>query len=335
MTVDVIDGGARAGPTADDHDRALESAVMQAAHGVAGLGIPAPQDGDVFAFFRALNEAIAVLRADVALDRVDAIDRHIDYLARKAGSSAPLILAGTAFSAERQIVIESLGNISDELRKAAAIQRDALPEGIPAEVFALIRAAEAQLDGRCPREKSLFLARTIMEERPEICVEIRMFGGRSVVPVAAALRHNGGGTITGIETWSADAAIEHTTDEKDRLWWSDCDFPGIKNRFFRFLAATELTREVRVIEATSRQAASLFDAIDFLHIDGSHSVVNAAEDVVLYATKVRRGGIIVFDDIDWDSTAPAREILNALCDTVQILTDPAVGHESCAVLRRR
>ena len=75
--------------------------------------------------------------------------------------------------------------------------------------------------------------------------------------------------------------------------------------------------------------------IDFLHIDGSHSMINAAEDVILYARKVRRGGIVVFDDVNWQSTAPALELLGTLCDTVTMLKDPDSGRDICAVLRRR
>ena len=92
---------------------------------------------------------------------------------------------------------------------------------------------------------------------------------------------------------------------------------------------------MRLIEAPSARAVALFDAIDFLHIDGAHSMINAAEDVILYARKVRRGGIVVFDDVNWQSTAPALELLGALCDTVTMLKDPDSGRDICAVLRRR
>jgi hypothetical protein len=155
------------------------------------------------------------------------------------------------------------------------------------------------------------------------------------VPCAAALRHIGAGAIYGVEAWSPHVAIENVTNEINDDWWSRVDFADIKRAFYRFIAAANLTPHVRVIEAPSGRAASLFDEIDFLHIDGSHSVVNAAEDVILYARKVRSGGIVVFDDVNWKSTAPARDLLAALCDTVSVLKDPATGLDVCAVMRRR
>jgi predicted O-methyltransferase YrrM len=202
-------------------------------------------------------------------------------------------------------------------------------------VFALILEAETKLAGWCSREKALVIARIILQERPQTCVEIGVFGGRSLVPCAAALQHIGAGAIYGIEAWNAHVAIENVTNEVNDDWWSKVDFASIKREFYRFLAEKNLTSHVRVIEAPSGRASGLFDHIDFLHIDGSHSMVNAAEDVILYARKVRSGGIIIFDDVNWQSTAPARELLGALCDTVTVLKDPASGLDICAVLRRR
>ena len=142
----------------------------------------------------------------------------------------------------------------------------------------------------------------------------------------------GGGTLM---QPAARVAIENATDAGNDEWWSKVDFAEIKRAFFQFVAANDLTQQVRVIEAPSGRAAALFDQIDFLHIDGSHSLVNAVEDVILYARKVRSGGIVVFDDINWPSTAPARELLMVLCDVVTTLKDADTGMDVCAVLRRR
>jgi predicted O-methyltransferase YrrM len=260
---------------------------------------------------------------------------HIDYLAGKASCYVAVILGGNHFTTDRQIILDALANINSVLQMAARNWPEQPPHGIPDDVFALILEAESKLAGWCSREKSLTIARTVLQERPKICVEIGIFGGRSLVPCAAALRHIGSGEIYGIEAWNPDIAVEHATNEVNDDWWSKVDFARIKQEFYQFVAATNLTRHVRLIEAPSGRAAGLFDQIDFLHIDGSHSMVNAAEDVILYARKVRSGGIVVFDDVNWQSTAPARELLGTLCDTVTVLKDPESGLDICAVLRRR
>ena len=196
-----------------------------------------------------------------------------------------------------------------------------------------IKAAEDGLEGWCSRAKAVALTDAILEEKPQLCVEIGVFGGRSIVPSAAALRQNGSGVIYGIETWSPSVATEHFTSEENDAWWQKVDFPRIKRDFFAFIAQHGYTEQIRIIEASSRNAAPLFESIDFLHIDGGHSVFNAAEDVVLYASKLKIGGIVVLDDIDWPTTGPAHDILKSICEPLTTITDDE-GKPACAFMRK-
>ncbi len=316
-------------------DKALYGALNVAWETLAGFRVAASQRSDLFVYFKSLDEVLTGLNDAGSMETVESVMTHVEYLAEKAGCHSVVILGGGHFSAHPQVILDALANIGSVLRTAAQKQPEPAPDGIPEDVFALILECEAKLAGWCSREKALVMASTILEHRPEICVEIGVFGGRSLIPCAAALRHIGAGAIYGIEAWNPIVAIEHPTNEVNDDWWSKVDFSRIKQEFFRFIAATNLTPHVRVIEAPSNRAAGLFDRIDFLHIDGSHSILNAAEDVLLYARKVQPGGIIVFDDINWQSTAPARALLDALCETVTVLKDSDSGLDICAVLRRR
>jgi predicted O-methyltransferase YrrM len=321
--------------TSADPEEAQQTALTVAWETLSGFRVGVPRQTDLFAYFRTLDQVLAELADSGEIDLVEAIMRHIEYLADKAECHTSVILGGSRFTTPPQIVTEALVNISAVLQETVSSRPELPPEGIPAEVFALILEAEAKLAGWCTREKALTIARIILTERPKTCVEIGVFGGRSLMPCAAALRHNGEGEIYGIEAWSPNVAIEYATNEVNDEWWTKVDYAAIKREFYRFAAATNLTSHLRVIEAPSRRSAGLFDTIDFLHIDGSHSMINAAEDVILYARKVRAGGVVVFDDINWSSTAPARELLGALCDTMMVLKDPENGLDVCAVLRRR
>jgi predicted O-methyltransferase YrrM len=329
MSIDIVSN------TPAGTDQALHCALIAAWETLAGFRVAAPQRNDLFVYFKSLDDVLTGLNEAGGLEPVEAAMGHIEYLAEKAGCHSAVILGGGHFTAHPQVILDALANIGSVLRTAAQKQPEPAPESIPEDVFALILEAEAKLAGWCSREKSLVIARTVLQERPKICVEIGVFGGRSLIPCAAALRHIGEGAIYGIEAWSPNVAIENPTNEANDDWWSKVDFTRIKQEFFRFVAATNLTQHVRVVEAPSNRVASLFDQIDYLHIDGSHSIVNAAEDVILYARKVRAGGIIIFDDINWQSTAPARALLDALCETVTVLKDPESGLDICAVLRRR
>jgi predicted O-methyltransferase YrrM len=328
MSLSMAGGPAGAG-------EALDLALVSAWQVLAGFGTGTPRSGNLFAYFRSVDEVLTELKKSGGADAVEAVMTHIDYLANKAGCRAATILGGGEFSAYQQVIVDALTHINTILQTRMRTRTELLPEGIPEDVFGLILEAEATLVGWCSREKALTIAQIVLRERPRTCVEIGIFGGRSLVPCAAALRHIGAGEIYGIEAWSPEVAIENATNEVNDAWWSQVDFAAIKHAFYRFVAATGLTRQVRLIEAPSGRAATLFDQIDFLHIDGSHSIVNAAEDVILYVRKVRSGGIVVFDDINWRSTAPARALLASLCDTVMMMQDPSSGLDVCAVLRRR
>jgi len=316
-------------------DQALLGALTAAWQTLAGFRVAAPQKSDLFVYFKSLDDVLTGLNETGGIEPVETVMTHVDYLAEKAGCHSAVILGGGHFTADPQVILDALANIGSVLRMEAQKRPEQPPEGIPEDVFALILEAEAQLAGWCSREKALIIARTVLQERPHICVEIGIFGGRSLIPCAAALRHIGEGVIYGIEAWSPNVAIANPTNLVNDDWWSKVDFTGIKQAFFRFVSATNLTQQVRVVEAPSGRAAALFDKIDFLHIDGSHSAFNAAEDVILYASKVRPGGIVVFDDVNWQSTAPARELLAGFCDTITVLKDPDSGLDICAVLRRR
>lgn len=194
--------------------------------------------------------------------------------------------------------------------------------------------ASRKLDGWCSAEKADLLFRLVKESRPETCVEIGIFGGRSIVPIAAALLQNGSGRVFGIETWSPIVATEYVTSEQNDDWWRKVDFPAIKARFIGFLCEHHLTTVIRIVEAPASRAASIFDRIDFLHIDGAHSMMNAAEDVVLYSKLVPSGGIVVFDDVNWPSTQPAVTILSSVCEKLVELRNEK-GDVDCVAFRKK
>jgi predicted O-methyltransferase YrrM len=324
-------------PAARDDRHTLDAALLTAWQDLAAFGLPTPKRPDVSLYFRSLGGILAALTGVGQMKLVADVMLHVDYLADKASLSPNALLGGEPFCIDQQFILDGIDNIGFVLRagRETTGTAAATPDTLPPDVMAMIAEAETRLAGWCTREKAVCIAETIVAERPLICVEIGIFGGRSLIPAAAALRHNGLGVIYGIEAWSPVVAVQNATNQANDDWWSKVDFGRIKHDFYRFVTDMELTRQVRLIEAPSGKASAMFDDIDFLHIDGSHSVVNAAEDVILYARKVRPGGIIVFDDVNWQSTAPARELLATLCDTEIVLKDPASGLDICAVLRRR
>ncbi len=313
----------------------LQAALSSGWTALARWGVRPAEPGDSRDFFAAADSIGPNLRAaghDVIADEVAF---HAAYLARRRALNDRGALAETV-QPDDAPAREAIWNIASLLMEAPPAPGQTAPpariDGVPDAVRAVIEAAERQLEGWCTREKALALARLVLRERPQVCVEIGVYGGRSLMPCAAALRANGAGRIYGIEAWSNATALRHATQDTNDCWWRTVDFARIKRGFFRFVVDQDLSAQICLLETDSRRAAAAFEAIDFLHIDGGHSVLGAAEDVLHYAAKVRPGGIIVFDDTDWDTTLPAQHLLAALAQP--LMTDDQVNEAHYAIYRR-
>lgn len=199
----------------------------------------------------------------------------------------------------------------------------------------VMREAIRSLDGWCTEAKSLWLHRIVTQEKPDTVVEVGIFGGRSLVPMALALKANGTGRAYGIEAWSPAVATQFVTNEANDGWWQKVDYHGIKRKFIEFILRHDLLDVIKIVEADAARAHLLFDRIDLLHIDGGHSLFGAAADVVHYAPRVRPGGIILFDDVSWETTKPAVTALGNIADRIDEIMDEESGLSACAMFRKR
>lgn len=183
-------------------------------------------------------------------------------------------------------------------------------------------APPKQLHGWCPPEKADELRRLVREHRPALCVEIGVFGGKSLIPIAEALRDNGGGTVYGIDPWTKDAALEGGAGGAEHAeWWSNMDLEAIYRDFTEAVVDRGLSEQVTTLRMTAQKAAHQFAAssIGLLHIDGNHSEATSVRDVRTWLPKVQPGGWVVMDDTGpaWPTTTKAVAILGAECDLIR------------------
>lgn len=191
----------------------------------------------------------------------------------------------------------------------------------PREVLEQIRAIVPLLPGWMTPERCCELADAIFETRPRLCVEIGVFGGRSLVAQAMALRAAGhGGVVAGLDPWRTDDALEGE-NEANQHWWSNLDIEAIHRRAMAAIWDNHLEAHTVVVRSASQHAAPLFSEIDMLLVDGNHSEVASTRDVELYVPKVRSGAYIVADDYDWPSVQKAYTRLQEMADVVKY------GHE--------
>lgn len=201
------------------------------------------------------------------------------------------------------------------------------------DLAARIVAALPGIEGWCTERKALWLAGLISADRCSQVLEIGVYGGRSLIPMAMAVQSLGaGGKAFGVEAWSNSVAVATETDPVNDAWWAKVDLKAIKAGFLRSVVANDVADTVVVLEMSSDQAFATISAtglgpFDLVHVDGSHSEVQALRDVELWSGLVRPGGILVLDDIEWPSVRAAREhVRRNFSDIEEIVESDAAAY---------
>lgn len=172
------------------------------------------------------------------------------------------------------------------------------------------------LEGWVTPEQGINMAELIISEKPDVIVEIGVFGGRSLIAQALALRENNKGRIYGIDPWKVDAALEGENQDNQK-WWRGVDMHAIHRGCVEAIWRLNLDKYVRIIRSSSQECYVMFKGgemrPDILFIDGNHSEIASCRDVQIYMNLVRPGGWIWMDDCNWPSTAAAQKMVLRDC----------------------
>jgi len=183
------------------------------------------------------------------------------------------------------------------------------------------------LEGWCTFEKGRALAELVAVQRPKVCVEIGVFGGRSLIAMALACKKFGG-HVHGIDPWTAGASLEGDSDQGNKEYWGNLDYAYVYRSFVKAVTDQDLLEVCDWYRMGSERAVHLFGQIDVLHIDGNHTEEVSCRDVKLYAPKIPRGGHLWFDDTDWKTTSRAQQLIRRDFDLMKM-----VG--TCALYRKK
>ena len=178
------------------------------------------------------------------------------------------------------------------------------------------------LEGWCTQKKASVLIDLVLMVKPEIVVEIGVFGGKSLVPMAFAVKENGSGIVYGIDPWEKERSMEGW-DDANKDWWGSVDHDAIMTGLQDKIVQFSLQDHIQLLRSTSEQALPIPN-IDILHIDGNHSEETSVFDVTKWVPLVKRGGFIVFDDEDWDTTRKAQALMEQYCIRVGEFKDSNV-----------
>ncbi|MGC1819162.1 MAG: class I SAM-dependent methyltransferase [Casimicrobiaceae bacterium] len=181
------------------------------------------------------------------------------------------------------------------------------------ELLSRIESAITPLHGWGTIAKGMRLAELILEMQADVSVEIGVFGGRGVIPMAIAHKSLGKGYAVGIDPWEVRASVEGDNSAENNAWWEKIDHDEIYEHFIRALVQNDVVRQCRVMRERSDTALRLFDdvSVSVLHQDGNHSEQVSVREVEIWSPKLRPGGYWVADDTDWATTRKAQAALLA------------------------
>jgi len=152
----------------------------------------------------------------------------------------------------------------------------------------------------CSPDKAVDLAALVLEQRPQLVVELGVWMGGTAIPIAIALRYLGAGRLLAIDAWSTEASAAGQ-EGVNATWWRSAGIEGHERARQTFLErlekhAIEPQRcEVRHQRADQSEVPLV---IDILHHDANHGPQVVA-DVERWAPAVRVGGLLILNDLDW------------------------------------
>lgn len=179
------------------------------------------------------------------------------------------------------------------------------------QVFERIdKALEEVRDGWCTPAKAHLLASAIIINRPALVVEIGVWAGRSLIPMAIACQEIGNGRVIGIDPWDNKASSDGMTGA-DLDWWASVDHEAIYQQFLSHVKRLDLESVVTVIRMKSSDAPLPDERIDLLSLDGNHAQ-QAIEDVKRFGPLVRVGGLVLADDLNWAGGSVGEAVNNLM-----------------------
>jgi hypothetical protein len=161
-----------------------------------------------------------------------------------------------------------------------------------------------KIEGWCSSQKALLMAQHIKES--DICVELGVFAGRSLLPIALMTKN----TVYGIDAWNVESSMDGTNDHENNVWWATIDYNYFMN-YTKKLLKKYNCNNVQLIKSKSEDVVYLFndESIDVLHQDSNHSEEISCREVELFHNKVKKNGLWIFDDANWKTTQKAQQML--------------------------
>lgn len=174
-------------------------------------------------------------------------------------------------------------------------------------------------DGWTTETKAMALAGAILTAPTMHCMEIGVWCGRGLIPMALTQRFLGKGYLaSGIDPYSAPESSKGQTGEH-LDWWSKVDHESIYKKLLENIEKFRVGNSIKLDRQNSDDVFPFDSSV--LSIDGNHGD-QAIRDVARFAPKVVKGGFVFLDDLNWTG-ATGQSVLTS------ILVLEALGFKEC------
>jgi predicted O-methyltransferase YrrM len=181
----------------------------------------------------------------------------------------------------------------------------------------LIDENNKHVGGWCLDPKQRFLAEIVQQRDLQNMVEIGVWQGKSLIPMAWGCKQKGSGKIIAIDAYDVAYLIENGGDEHPSYYAADQN--ENEQKFLQNLKRFEVEDFVTYEgPQASLQAAKKYkkDEFDLIHIDANHSEINSLQDFYSWFPKLKIGGVLVLDDTDRTQTIKLRQQATELCSKI-------------------
>lgn len=152
-----------------------------------------------------------------------------------------------------------------------------------------------------------------MLPRKSIVVEIGSWQGKSTYCIAKGLS---AGKVYAIDPFNADAGFDVGSEQEYQRKKGDKD---LLQSFCENMEQLKVLDKIIIKKGYSHEFAEDFDSIDFLFIDGDHSIKGCTTDFNLYSPKISKGGFVAFHDYyeDRNNLGPTYVIKNTVSKSTE------------------
>lgn len=149
-------------------------------------------------------------------------------------------------------------------------------------------------DGWCTEGKAQALYDLVLKSDSMITIELGVFAGKSLIPMALAHREKKSGFVIGIDAYSSAVCTEGSNSPLNDDWWKNkVDLHKIYHQSIDNINRFKVDDYACIVKMRSQDAAKIMfrhNHIDIIHQDSNHNPETILEEAKLWTPFLKTGG---------------------------------------------